>query len=51
MKLKSLLEVSQELANDFGVPVEIVEAIIIAWLRILYLGVTNNESDDLLSKF
>jgi hypothetical protein len=50
MGLRSLYEVSQELADQFGIPAEVVEAIIIEWLKILYRGVTNNEDDDLLSK-
>jgi len=51
MPLKSLQEVSQELADDFDIPAEIIEAIIIEWLKILYKGVTNSESDNLLSEF
>jgi hypothetical protein len=48
-KLRSLWEVSQDLAKQFNVPPELVEAIIKEWLRILYVGVTNNKWDDLLA--
>ena len=48
--LKSLKEISRDIADDFGIPTEIVEAIIVRWIKILYLGVTGKEIDDLLSK-
>ena len=45
--LRTFQEVTHDLAAQYQIPEEIVEAILIEWARILYMAMTGREPDDL----
>ena len=45
-KLKSFPELVKYLSEQFGVPAEVVEAIIVEWVKVLYLSTTGREPND-----